>query len=500
MRKVKKKGGEKVGKKVMDSYSFNAEDIKVKVEIFFKEKDYVPIYNLILPEISPATRIVLEDIKQDLITKLEINIAELSNLEKISTIKKEFKKKTSLLLEKEFPSLDEKTRNLLSTYLLFHSIGLGEIEFLLNDNFLEEIVINNSKEPVWVYHKKYGWLKTNIEIDSENKIYNLASQIGRRVGRQITILNPLLDAHLITGDRVNATLFPISTRGNTITIRKFARTPWTITQFIENKTISLEVAALLWLAIHYELSILIAGGTGSGKTSMLNVLAAFFPPNQRIISIEDTRELQLPSFLHWVPLVTRNPNPEGKGGVSMLDLLVNSLRMRPDRIIVGEVRRQKEAEVMFEAMHTGHSVYGTIHADTAEQTIVRLTNPPINIPKNMIPAISLIVVQFRNRRLNIRRTLEVAEVTEEGDVNILYRWNPISDDIKKANESNTLIRTLRMFTGFSNEEIKKELEIRKKVLQYMVKSGIRDIEEVSRIISDYYRDKKELLKRLKIKV
>ena len=495
MRKEKKKGA----KKVIDSYSFNAEDIKVKVEVVFGKDDYVPTYNLILPEISPATRIVLEDIKQDLITKLEINLAELSNLEKISDIKKEFKEKTALLLEKEFPSLQEKTRNLLSTYLLFHSIGLGEIEFLLNDNFLEEIVINNSKEPVWVYHKRHGWLKTNIAIDSENKIYNLASQIGRRVGRQITILNPLLDAHLITGDRVNATLFPISTRGNTITIRKFARTPWTITQFIENKTVSLEVAALLWLAIHYELSILIAGGTGSGKTSMLNVLAAFFPPNQRIISIEDTRELQLPSFLHWVPLVTRNPNPEGKGGVSMLDLLVNSLRMRPDRIIVGEVRRQKEAEVMFEAMHTGHSVYGTIHADTAEQTIVRLTNPPINIPKNMIPAISLIVVQFRNRRLNIRRTLEVAEVTEEGDINILYRWNPVSDEIKKANESNTLIRTLRMFTGFSNEEIKKELEIRKKVLQFMVKNKIKDIEEVSRIISDYYRDKKELLKRLRIK-
>ena len=499
MRKEKKKGEERAGKKVIDSYSFNADDIKVKVEVVFREDDYVPTYNLMLPEISKATRIVLEDIKQDLITKLEINLAELSNLEKISDIKKEFKKKTSILLEKEFPGLPEKTRNLLSTYLLFHSIGLGEVEFLLNDNFLEEIVINNSKEPVWVYHKRHGWLKTNIIIDSENKIYNLASQIGRRVGRQITILNPLLDAHLITGDRVNATLFPISTRGNTITIRKFARTPWTITQFIQNRTISLEAAALLWLAIHYELSILIAGGTGSGKTSMLNVLAAFFPPNQRIISIEDTRELQLPSFLHWVPLVTRNPNPEGKGGVSMLDLLVNSLRMRPDRIIVGEVRRQREAEVMFEAMHTGHSVYGTIHADTAEQTIVRLTNPPINIPKNMIPAISLIVVQFRNRRLNIRRTFEVAEVTEEGDVNILYRWDPISDSIRKANDSTSLMRTLRMFTGLSNEEIEKELEARKRVLEYMVNKEIRDLEGVSRIISDYYRDKDELLRRLGLK-
>src|SRR6056297_296808 len=220
--------------------------------------------------------------------------------------------------------------------------------------------------------------------------------IGRDVNKEITALNPLMDAHLLTGDRVNATLNPISTKGNTITIRKFAEDPWTITKFIKQGTINVEAAAFVWLAIQNEMSVLIAGGTGSGKTSMLNVVSNFFPSNQRILSIEDTRELTLPKNLHWVPMETRLPNPEGKGGVTMLDLLVNSLRMRPDRILVGEIRRQKEAEVLLEAMHTGHSVYATIHANNADEVITRLTNPPIDIPKPMISSLSLIIVQNRN--------------------------------------------------------------------------------------------------------
>jgi len=208
------------------------------------------------------------------------------------------------------------------------------------------------------------------------------------------VLDPLLDAHLITGDRANATLFPISGRGNTITIRRFRRDPWTVTDLIKNKTTSSEVMALIWMGMQYELNLILSGGTGSGKTSFLNVCLPFIQPNHRILSIEDTRELSLPSFLHWIPMTTREPNPEGKGAVEMLDLLVNSLRMRPDRIIVGEVRRQREAEVMFEAMHTGHSVYTTLHANTADETIRRLVNPPIEVPTTMLEAVHLNVVMY----------------------------------------------------------------------------------------------------------
>ena len=215
-----------------------------------------------------------------------------------------------------------------------------------------------------------------------------------------------MDAHLKTGDRVNATLSPISSKGNTITIRKFAVKPWTVTDFLKEGVISYEGAALLWSAVQNELSIIITGGTASGKTSMLNVISNFFPPNQRIISMEDTREIVLPKTLHWVPLETRLPNPEGKGGIEMLDLIINALRMRPDRIIVGEIRRKAEAEVLFEAMHTGHSVYGTLHANNVKETINRLTNPPIDLPKQILSALSLIVVQHINRRTGRRRRSE----------------------------------------------------------------------------------------------
>ncbi|PSH00828.1 MAG: CpaF family protein, partial [Nanohaloarchaea archaeon SW_7_46_7] len=213
---------------------------------------------------------------------------------------------------------------------------------------------------------------------------------------------------------VNSTIQPISTHGNTITIRKFARDPWTVIDFIKNGTINKEVAAFLWLCLQYELSVLVSGGTGAGKTSLLNILMPFIPPSQRIISIEDTREVQLPEFLHWVPLTTREANPEGKGEISMLDLLVNSLRMRPDRILVGEIRKKRQAEVLFEAMHTGHSVYSTIHADTAEQTVQRLLNPPIDVAEQMVKSVDVNVVMFRERRRNFRRVFQVAEVTKSG--------------------------------------------------------------------------------------
>jgi len=222
------------------------------------------------------------------------------------------KEKLKRVLSKE----SENSIAMLSRVLVNEMVGLGDIEYLLADSMLEEIVVNSSKDVVWAYHKRYGWLKTNIQISDEEMIRNYSSRVAREVGREITHMNPLLDAHLATGDRINATLFPISTSGNTITIRRFSRTPWTMVHMIDPAfgTISEEAAAFLWLAIEYEMSMLVSGGTASGKTSMLNALMPFMPANQRIISIEDTRELNLPDFLHWVPLTTRPPNPRGEGG------------------------------------------------------------------------------------------------------------------------------------------------------------------------------------------
>jgi flagellar protein FlaI len=378
---------------------------------------------------------------------------------------------------------------MLINYVIEQNLGLGNIEILLKDSNIEEIVVNSAKEPVWIYHKKHAWLKTNIILPNEARIRHFATMIGRDVNKEISTLSPLMDAHLLTGDRVNATLEPISSFGNTITIRKFATEPWTITDFLKSKTVDIETAALIWLCMQNELSIMISGGTGSGKTSMLNVIASFLPPNQRIISIEDTRELQLPNTLHWVPLETRLPNPEGKGGVTMLDLIINSLRMRPDRIIMGEVRREKEAETLFEAIHTGHSCYATFHANDSFETVTRLTNPPINIPKLVLPALSAIVVQNRNRRTNKRRTMQFAELLPNGMPNVIRQYDPLDDAMKTVGQMKVIPNTLRTFTGMTEKMIQEDLQKKIRILRWMVDHNIRNLNDIGILMAKYYRGK-----------
>ncbi len=473
---------------LINQYTIKVGEMLIEVNIVYKEDEPVPLYVVSIANISDATKLILEKLRQEFVARVDWEHLEKLEQEK-TDIKEEFRGEIEKLIRKYFPDVDKKTRDLLVNYLLEENLGLGKIDILLKDPDLEEIVVNNHKEPIWVYHRYYGWLKTNIRIMTESRIRHYAMMIGRRVGKEITLLNPLMDAHLSTGDRVNATLYPISTKGNTITIRKFATDPWTITKFIKMGTISYEAAALIWLAVQNELSMLITGGTGSGKTSMLNVIANFLPPNHRIISIEDTRELTLPNNLHWVPLETRLPNPEGKGGVTMLDLLVNSLRMRPDRIIVGEIRRKEEAEVLLEAMHTGHSVYATLHANNAEETIVRLTNPPIGVPKPMVSAITLIVVQNRNRRTGKRRTFQIAEVLPNGDPKILMQLNVQRDVLEEVAPSEVMTKRLRLYTGMTTEQIKQDLIEKTKILKWMVASNIEDVHSIGQVMSKYYMGK-----------
>lgn len=475
--------------KQIDKYTLNVNDLIVNITIALKEGDFVPEYSLAISNIGEITKVVLEKIKDEFIRKIQIGKIDLSKSADFDDIKRQFSDEISLLIKKYFPHIDDRTCSVLINHLIQENVGLGRLDLLLRDPNLEEITVNNSKEPVWVYHRKHKWLKTNIYVPTEDRIRHYSTMIGREIGKEITVLEPLMDAHLLTGDRVNATLFPITSLGNTITIRKFSEKPWTITDFINTKTIEYETAAVLWLAIENELSVLVAGGTGSGKTSMLNVISNFFPPNQRIISIEDTREITLPKNIHWVPMETRLANPEGKGEITMLDLVVNSLRMRPDRILVGEIRRKKEAEVLFEAMHTGHSVYATIHANNAEETVSRLTNPPIDIPKMMISAVSLICVQYRNRRSGLRRTLQIAEVSEEGNPNVIYQHNINTDTMVKVGEPKRLLNTLNLYTGLNAQQIRAEIQEKIEILKWMVSRKISDINDVGLIISKYYQRK-----------
>ncbi len=487
--------------KLMEQYTIDYQNVTASVKIYHHQKEYVPIYDIRYPKVEEATWAVLDSIREKIVTELAFYTEDILSPEESSDIRKKFIQKATNLIQAELPNLSKNDVDILVGILSQESLGLGPIEFMLKDNDLEEIVINNAKEPIWVYHRTYGWLKTTATINDETKIYNYAAQIGRKVGTQITNLNPLMDAYLTTGDRANATLFPISSKGNTLTIRKFARRPWTITDFIEVKTISPEVAAFLWLAIQFEMNIVCTGGTASGKTSFLNVLSMFIPPTERIISIEDTREIQLPPFLHWLPLTTRPPNIEGKGEVTMLQLMINALRMRPDRMIVGEIRRSKEAEVLFEAVNTGHSVYSTLHANTAEETLKRLINPPINIPLSLLTSLQLIAVMHRDRRKKIRRVLEITELIPSGgleemkiELNNIFRWIPSKDQIIEWGKSNRVWNDIKLFSGMEDNEIKKNLEEKKSILLWMVKNKINTIEKVGKIISDYYKDPNQVLK------
>jgi len=483
-------------KKLLEQYVVMSDYLVADVKIWSIPFENTPIYEVVQHRLSLGSRALITNLLEEMVKIIPIKLEDITDPRKVIELKKTFFNTAKEQIKKILVDIDENLLKVLAGTTLHYSYGFGDMEIVMADNWLEEVAVNGSNEPISVYHKRYGWLKTSIRFDSENDIYDFSAQIGRKVGKEINSLNPIMDAHMLSGDRVAATLFPISTGGNTLTIRRFSRNPWTIVHMVDpkNPTMSLEMMAFLWLTIQYELNVLVVGGTASGKTSVLNTLASLIQPTNRVISIEDTREISLPEALHWnwVPLVSRGTNTENLGEVTMLDLMVASLRMRPDRIIVGEIRRKKQAEALFEAMHTGHSVYATLHADTAEQTRRRLTQPPINIPENEIQALHLIVVQYRDRKKGIRRTLEIAELLpgsgeEKIKINYLYRWRPRTDTFEKENESIRVFEDLNLHTGLTIPDIQKDLKEKEKILEWMLKNNIKDVNKVGQIMRIYYK-------------
>jgi len=469
-----------------------------EVDISYSQEEKRNVYFAHIPKLSVWTRAFIDYIKTETTKTLPLLGMERTHEEVLREMN-ERDAAIRRLISAELV-IDQDSLRILSKIAMNEMYGLGDLEMLISDPMLEEIIINSSKTPVSVYHRSYGWMKTNIFVDTEEEIENYSAQIARKVGRQITTLNPILDAHLVTGDRANATLYPVSTAGNSLTLRLFAREPWSIVRFASEatKSMSMDMAALLWQAVHYEMNVLVAGGTASGKTSALNSIVSLIPPYQRVVTIEDTRELVLPSYQwNWVPMATRAANPEGLGEVTMLDLVVNALRMRPDRIVMGEIRRKREAEVLFEAMHTGHSVYGTIHADTADQVIKRLLEPPIELPPAEVEDIHLLLIQYRDRRRNIRRTLELAEVMPTAKVpelNHIFKWRARTDTFENVRTPNRYIELMNLHTGFTSKEVLDDQHSKAEVLQWMDKNKLYKVDEVGRVMKSYYTDEAELVK------
>jgi flagellar protein FlaI len=384
-------------------------------------------------------------------------------------------------------------------------VGYGLLDPLVSDDQLEEIMVIGPKRPVYVFHRKYGMMKTNVEFYDDKEIQALIERIARDVNRHIDAMNPLLDARLPDGSRVNATIPPASVDGSTITIRKFRKDPYTVLDLISFGTMSDELAAFLWLAVDgmgaKPANILVSGGTGSGKTTTLNVLATYIPAHERIITIEDTAELNLP-LEHWVRLEARPPSIEGTGEISMDVLVKNALRMRPDRIIVGEVRH-KEAATLFTAMNTGHDgCMGTIHANSAEETLVRITSPPMNVPKIMASALDFVLVQNRihdRRKGTIRRAVELAEVREvdgEPKTFTIFSWDAAHDKQLLVDEDIQYLKTLSEFTGLSVDELRDEWRRRKEYLARLRSSGVKGISAVKKAVQEYYEGAEKRWKKM----
>ncbi|MCK9293060.1 MAG: CpaF family protein [archaeon] len=377
--------------------------------------------------------------------------------------------------------------------------GYGVLEPLLDDDKLEEIMVVGPKKPVYVYHVSYGMMTTNITFYSDEGIQDIVDKIARTLGRQVDISTPLLDARLPDGSRVNATYPPASIDGSTITIRKFREDPYTIVDLITFKTLNAEVAAFLWCAVEgfgaKPANVLISGGTGSGKTTTLNVLANFIPEADRVLTIEDTAELKLP-IKHVIRFEGRPPGLEGKGELSLEILTKNTLRMRPDRIIVGEIRHT-EATTLFTAMNTGHDgCMGTIHANSAKETIVRITSPPMSVPPLMLAGVDFIIIQkrLRSAKGQVRRITAIAEILDvlenDAKVNIIFKWNPETDTLERTEKPIKFFETVKAYTNFDDQDIKKQIENKINVLNNLITKNIRSISDVSKEIQlEYIKSK-----------
>ena len=348
-------------------------------------------------------------------------------------------------------------------------------------------------------------MKTNIRYDDEQELTDLIDSMARQINRRIDKESPILDGRLSDGSRINATIPPVSADGPSLTIRKFKKDPLTIIDLINSKTLSLELAAFLWLCFDglgvRSANAIISGGTSSGKTTTLNALASFINPKERIITIEDTLELQIPHE-HVIRMETRPSNVENKGELTMNDLVKNSLRQRPDRIIVGEVRAE-EAITLFTALNTGHSGFGTLHSNSARETITRLTTNPMSVPKIMIQAIDFIIMQKRiytPSGVSYRRISEVAEVvgSEEGviQLNKIFEWNPETDSIENVSISSKTLTQIANLSGKSLYEINKEIENRELLLKHMVNQNIHRENEVNTILEMYYANPQKVLNRI----
>ena len=448
-------------------------------------------YQMVEPKLTEKELVILEETYEHMKTILVYD-----NVRK----KGEFELDRDLLRELITgydPKITPERRDTLIYYLNRNTMGYGRLDALLHDERIEDITCNGAGIPIFLYHRRFANVETDIVFDA-NELNKYVLKLAQKADKQVSLTTPLIDAALPEGSRAQITYSDIvSAKGSSFTIRKFKADPMTPAELVRSNTYSAELMAHIWLAVENKKSLIIAGGTASGKTSTMNAASFFIPSVAKIVSIEDTREIQLP-HVNWLAMKTRESlgTQGAQGNISMFTLLKAALRQRPEYIIVGEVRGE-EAQTLFQAMNTGHTTYSTLHAGNVKEAINRLINDPINVPVAMFGALNLVLVQslLYGDGKGFRRCLSLNEIIVEEDKiswNPLFVWNNKTDRFDRVYTRSAVFDNIAYQNNWTDEEMSRRLENRRLALEDMASSGKTSVAEVDRaIIETRMREREE---------
>ena len=445
-------------------------------------------YVVIEPQLTAQEKRQFADLKELLMEEMDVDLRSIETREKAEAFLSEKVEKMALTYGFKIP---RPSMRKLQYYFTRDFIHLGKIEPLMLDALIEDISCDGAGIPIYVWHRDYESIPTNVAFGTDGELDTFVSKLAYVSGKHISMAIPMVDASLEDGSRLHLTYGKeITQRGSTFTIRKFKEDPFTIIDLIKYNTLNAEVAAYLWYLVEKRLSMLVAGSTACGKTTSLNCFSMFITPGQKVISIEDTPELNLPQE-NWVQEVSR---AEGSAGeISLFDLVRNALRQRPDVIIVGEVRG-KEAFTLFQAISTGHGGMSTIHADSVEAVFNRLTTEPMNLPRSLVgTSLDCVVLQLKLRMgdRSVRRVVSVNEIlgydsrTNEMVMNEVYRWDPVTDRLAGTGRSR-LVDKINQRYGLRPEEVRRDLDSRKVFLEWLAGKNYRSYKEVSSYVQEFY--------------
>lgn len=469
--------------------------------ILFDTKNFEYYYEAIEPPLSSKLSSILSEVYSSLNQTLKFEWYLRTQVEKEQYLTESVKK----FLQSRMINVSDIDMERIFYYVKRDFIKYQKIDPLINDENVEDISCDGVNIPIYIYHRVYGSIKTNIIFKDDNELNSFIVYIGQKCMKQISVSDPILDGTTPEGHRVQATYSrEVTTRGGTFTIRRFKEKPFTPTDLIKFGTASPEMVAYLWLGVELGESMIVIGGPASGKTSTLNTIAIFIPPAAKIVSIEDTREINLP-HQNWIPGTTRSGVGEksiaGKssGEIDMYDLVRAALRQRPRYIIVGEVRG-KETYTMFQAMATGHTTYSTMHAESVKAMVNRLENPPIGTPRILMTALNNVIIQtqVKVRDELVRRIKEIVEIvgfepeTNELITNVVFEWDPKKDRFLFKGHSYLFDKIINL-KNWTHSEMDQEFERRVNVIRYLDQKNITDFRDIWKIITNYYRDPKETM-------